>query len=73
MNQIEKISNGDLAIVFDCGVSDFCFPLNEALNKELWDKGIDHEYTIRQGAHNGAYWKNSIDYHILFFSKFFAK
>jgi S-formylglutathione hydrolase FrmB len=73
LNQIDKLSNGDLAIAFDCGVSDFCFPLNEALNKALWDKGIDHEYTIRQGKHTGEYWRNSIDYHILFFSKFFNR
>jgi S-formylglutathione hydrolase FrmB len=72
LKQIEKISNGDLAILFDCGVSDFTFPLNEALNKALWDKGIDHEYIIRQGNHNAAYWRNAIDYHILFFSKFFS-
>jgi S-formylglutathione hydrolase FrmB len=71
LNQINNISNGDLAIYFDCGVSDFCFKLNEALSEALWSKGIDHEYSIRHGQHNAAYWRNSIDYHILFFSKFF--
>ncbi|MDR2359368.1 MAG: esterase family protein [Prevotellaceae bacterium] len=71
--QIEMIKNGDLAIYFDCGVSDFCFPLNEALNRALWEKGIDHEYTTRQGNHKHAYWNNAIDYHILFFCKFFNK
>jgi S-formylglutathione hydrolase FrmB len=72
LNQIEKVANGDLAIIFDCGVSDFTFPLNEALNKALWKKGIDHEYITRQGNHNAGYWRNAIDYHILFFSKFFS-
>jgi S-formylglutathione hydrolase FrmB len=71
--QIERIANGDLEIYFDCGVSDFCFPLNEALNAALWEKSIDHEYTTRQGSHNHAYWNNAIDYHILFFCKFFKK
>ncbi|MDR0582076.1 MAG: esterase family protein [Prevotellaceae bacterium] len=71
--QIALIGNGDLAIYFDCGVSDFCFPLNEALHRALWEKGIDHEYTTRQGAHNHTYWNNAIDYHILFFCKFFHK
>jgi S-formylglutathione hydrolase FrmB len=71
LNRIEKLSNGDLAIIFDCGVSDFCFPENEALNKALWEKGIDHEYITRQGKHNAAYWRNAIDYQILFFSNFF--
>lgn len=71
LNQIDQIENGDLAIYFDCGVSDFCYKYNQALNEVLWAKGIDHEYTIRQGDHNGVYWSNSIDYHILFFCKFF--
>ncbi|MDR1763741.1 MAG: esterase family protein [Dysgonamonadaceae bacterium] len=71
MNMLDRISNGQLAICFDCGASDFCFPLNEALDKALWAKGIDHDYTIRQGNHNKEYWKNSIDYHILFFNKYF--
>jgi hypothetical protein len=28
-------------------------------------------YTERPGAHNNAYWKNSIDYQLVFFRKFF--
>ncbi|MDR1436493.1 MAG: esterase family protein [Candidatus Symbiothrix sp.] len=71
LNQINTLSNGDLAIYFDCGVKDFCFKLNEALDEALWSKNIDHDYTIRQGEHNAAYWQNAIDYHILFFAKFF--
>jgi S-formylglutathione hydrolase FrmB len=71
LNQISTLSNGDLAIYFDCGVKDFCFKLNEALNEALWSKNIDHDYTIRQGEHNAAYWQKAIDYHILFFFKFF--
>ncbi|MDR3219529.1 MAG: esterase family protein [Dysgonamonadaceae bacterium] len=73
LNQIEKIASGDLAIIFDCGVSDFCFPLNEALNKALLEKKIDHDYITRPGEHNATYWKNAIDYQILFFCKFFNK
>jgi S-formylglutathione hydrolase FrmB len=70
-SQIDRISNGDLAIYFDCGVSDFCYKLNEAVDKALWAKGIDHEFVIRQGNHSHPYWNNAIDYQILFFSKFF--
>ena len=50
--QIDRIKNGELAIIFDCGYSDFF---------------------VRPGSHNGEYWKNSIDYQILFFKKFFDK
>ena len=71
--QIATLENGVLAIYFDCGVSDFVFEANENLNKVLWQKGIAHDYTTRAGEHNAAYWNNSIDYHILFFKKFFEK
>jgi S-formylglutathione hydrolase FrmB len=71
LNQISNISNGDLAIYIDCGTGDFTFPLNESLHKALTENGIDHEYTTRAGVHNYDYWRNSIDYHILFFCKFF--
>jgi S-formylglutathione hydrolase FrmB len=70
-NQIEKIVNGDLAIIFDCGTDDSTLELNKALNKALSEKGIGHDYTLRPGAHNAAYWRNAIDYHILFFENFF--
>jgi S-formylglutathione hydrolase FrmB len=71
MTQIGKISNNDLAIYIDCGVSDFLFDVNEKLNKVLWENDIDHDYTTRQGVHDAPYWNNSLDYHILFFCKFF--
>jgi S-formylglutathione hydrolase FrmB len=73
LNQIDNLSNGDLAIYFDCGISDFCFKLNESLNQALLNKGIDHDYTIRPGEHNAPYWQNAIDYQILFFCKYFKK
>ena len=73
MEQIATLENGVLAIYFDCGVSDFVFEMNENLNKALWQKGVAHDYTTRAGEHNAGYWNNSIDYHILFFKKFFEK
>jgi S-formylglutathione hydrolase FrmB len=34
---------------------------------------IPHDYTERPGKHEWPYWRNSISYHLLFFSKFFGK
>ncbi|MDR0798229.1 MAG: esterase family protein [Dysgonamonadaceae bacterium] len=69
--QIAHLKNQELAILFDCGINDFCLPYNEALHKALVDKKIDHDYTIRPGSHTWDYWTNSIDYHLLFFQKYF--
>lgn len=72
INQIDKIQNGDLAIIFDCGESDFFLEVNKDLHKRLLGRGIDHDFITRPGVHNLSYWNNSIDYQILFFEKFFS-
>ena len=71
ITQLDKISNGDLAIIFDCGTSDFFFEVNNNLHKELLNKGIGHDYITRPGAHNNKYWNNSIEYQWHYFNKFF--
>ncbi len=72
-NQLDKINHGDLALIIDCGESDFFLEVNKELHKRLLDRNIDHDFITRPGAHNADYWRNSIDYQILFFSKFFKK
>lgn len=71
ITQLDKIKNGDLAIVFDCGTDDFFFEVNNNLHAELLKRGIFHDYIVRPGKHNGTYWNNSIDYQWVFFCKFF--
>ena len=71
INMVDTLTNGVLAITFDCGVDDFFLQVNRNLHQKLLDKKIDHDYIERPGGHNGVYWKNSIDYQVLFFSKFF--
>ena len=68
---VDNLRNGDLKIIFDCGTSDFFITVNRDLHQKLLDKKIDHDYTERPGGHNGAYWRNSIDYQVLFFWKYF--
>lgn len=73
INQIDKIKNGDLALIIDCGYKDFFFEVNNSLHEKLLVNKIDHDYLVRPGMHNGQYWNNSIDYQILFFLKYFSK
>ena len=72
MTQLDKIKNGDLVIIFDCGTSDFFFKVNNQLHNELLKRGIFHDYIVRPGKHNYMYWRNSIEYQWLFFSRYFA-
>lgn len=73
INQIYKIKNGELAIIIDCGHDDFFFEVNENFHHKLLKYKIDHDYIVRPGGHTNQYWGNSIDYHILFFEKFFNR
>ena len=73
INQIDNLKNGDLAIIIDCGYSDFFFEVNNDFHNKLRKYGIDHDFIVRPGAHNGPYWNNAVDYQILFFEKFFKK
>ena len=71
INQIERLRNGELQLLIDCGYDDFFFAVNNAFHEELLKHGIMHDYIVRSGAHTGEYWNNSIDYHLLFFLKYF--
>ena len=48
---MKNVKNKELAISFECGISDFCFFYNEQLHKVLVEKKIDHDYTVRPGEH----------------------
>lgn len=71
LNTIERLKNKEVNMVIDCGLDDFFLEVNRALHRKLMDRKIDHDYIERPGAHNAAYWRNSIDYQLLYFSKCF--
>ncbi len=72
-NLAKDLENGVLNITFDCGVDDFFYEINNNLHQLLLDNKVDHDYTVRPGGHSHPYWRNSIDYHILFFTNQFDK
>lgn len=71
VNLVDSLQNGELKIIFDCGVNDFFIEVNRNLHQKLLDKKIDHDYTERPGEHNWTYWNNSVKYQMLFFHQFF--
>ncbi|MCD7932205.1 MAG: esterase family protein [Tannerellaceae bacterium] len=71
INNTGLIKNGDLALIIDCGYDDFFFDVNNAFHSKLLKEGINHDYIVRPGAHDGEYWHNSILYQILFFTNYF--
>ena len=71
--QVNTLKNNQLAIIIDCGVDDFFIDVNRSLHQRLLDLKINHEYIERPGGHSSTYWKENIDFQILFFKKFFSK
>lgn len=73
INLVKTLQNKELAIILDCGESDFFIEVNKELHKWLLAYEIEHDFITRPGRHNGEYWSNSIDYQLLFFNKFFER
>ena len=73
INLVPTLRKDQIALIFDCGDSDFFLEVNKNYHEALLKQGIDHDFITRPGNHDSQYWNNSIDYQILFFDKFFKK
>jgi S-formylglutathione hydrolase FrmB len=72
MNVIENYPKDSLAIIFDCGIYDELYiEANRKLHEKMLRLKIPHDCTERPGKHDWAYWRNSIQYHLLFFRNYF--
>jgi S-formylglutathione hydrolase FrmB len=71
VNMLYLLKPNALAITFDCGYDDMMYASNQELHQNLLERKIPHDYTVRPGGHSWEYWSNSIDYQVLFFSRFF--
>ena len=70
---VENKPKDTLAIIIDCGINDIFYASNHLLHEKLLQLKIPHEYTERPGKHEWAYWRNSIQYHLLFFRNYFDR
>jgi len=60
---IEKQSKEYLNSVkwyLDCGDDDYLYEDSSLLHVAMKKKGVEHEYRVRDGAHNWNYWKGSL-------------
>ena len=79
INVVENYPNNlsagadSLSIIFDCGTEDFFYTNNHALHEKMVKLKIPHEYIERPGKHEWAYWRNAVQYQLLFFSNYFNK
>jgi S-formylglutathione hydrolase FrmB len=71
VGMVDQLKPNALKITFDCGIDDFFFGVNNQLHDLLVKAKIPHDYTVRPGSHTWEYWGNSINYHMVFFDRFF--
>lgn len=72
INIVEDYKKTDsLAIIIDCGTEDFFYANNHALHEKMLGLKIPHDYIERPGSHDWNYWKNAVQYQLLFFSNYF--
>ena len=73
INLVDSLHNGELKIIFDCGIGDFFLQVNRDLHQKLLAEKIEHDYIERPGEHNWDYWTNSVKYQLLFFRQYFIQ
>jgi len=56
----------------DCGISDFLLPANEEFHQLLLKNNIPHDYHVRPGNHNWAYWYKSTIHGLLYLNEKFS-
>ncbi len=73
INLTYLLTPGSLALIIDCGVADFFYPVNQKLHEKLLLMNIPHDFISRPGEHSWSYWDNALQYQMLFMSNFFKK
>ena len=73
INMIDRLKPNHTRLIIDCGTEDFFYKVNCNLHAKLLEAKIPHDFYVRPGAHNWAYWRNSIKFQLLFFANFFEE
>jgi S-formylglutathione hydrolase FrmB len=73
INIVEHYPKDTLAIIIDIGTEDFFYKDNHALHEKMVRLKIPHEYIERPGKHDWPYWRNAVQYQLLFFSNYFRR
>jgi len=72
INVVEQRPKDSIAIIIDCGVNDIFYSSNHFLHEKMVQLKIPHEYIERPGKHEWAYWRNAVQYQLLFFRNYFS-
>ncbi|HUH32768.1 MAG TPA: alpha/beta hydrolase family protein [Daejeonella sp.] len=71
INLTHLLTPESLKLLIDCGTQDFFYGVNTAFHQKLIERNIPHDFISRPGVHNWDYWRNAIEYQLVFMSNFF--
>lgn len=71
INLLDKSVNTPVRIIMDCGISDVFIEVNRLVHQKMLRLRIAHSYTERPGGHSWIYWRESLPYHMQYFSSLF--
>lgn len=69
--QLSEEELSKVRLYLDCGDDDFLTGGNAELHLLLLDKGVQHEYRVRDGAHTWTYWRTGLPDALKFLSESF--
>ncbi|MFI0429352.1 alpha/beta hydrolase [Mariniflexile sp. HMF6888] len=73
INMLYLLKPNALEIILDCGTEDFFFEVNKNLHQQLLYRNIPHDFIVRPGGHDWAYWSNSIKFQLLYMAIHFKR
>ncbi|MDR0420952.1 MAG: esterase family protein [Prevotellaceae bacterium] len=60
VNNLPEKDKKSVKFYIDCGDDDFLYRGNSTLHITMRNMNIDHEYRVRDGAHNWTYWRQCL-------------
>lgn len=73
INLVENYPKDSVRIIIDCGTEDFFYAVNLSLHRKMLELKIPHDYIERPGKHDWPYWRNAIEYQLLYFHRYFEQ
>ena len=73
MYQSNRLIPNRLKLIISCGTEDFFYDVNIKLHENLAYNNIPHTFMTGPGGHTWEYWENEVQFHLLFFHKYFEQ
>ena len=71
IDQMDQKTLNSVRWYIDCGDEDYLYKNNVLMHIKMREKGIKHEFRVRDGDHNWDYWRSALPSVLEFISKKF--